>query len=181
MAKLEAKVLKKDIVDVLNNNSITNSDVNIFLKTKSVKETEQFVKIFQKTLEYYVTTLTGSGMKLMMYFISTMPFGNFIEVDQKILMDKLKMGRTALNKSMNELKELGVIAILPDMNDKRRNTYYMNHYAAWKGNPGDRQKSIKRNKDSFPNPNQLQLGFNQDDKSLLTIEQKISIDKSSKI
>jgi hypothetical protein len=35
----------------------------------------------------------------------------------------------------------------------------LNHYATWKGNAGDRQKSIKKNKEIFPNPNQLQLPF----------------------
>jgi DNA-binding MarR family transcriptional regulator len=161
MAKMVARVLKSEIAEVMNENSITDSDITVIFKNRGVKETELFVKVFQKTLEYYVNSLTGSGMKLMMYFISTMQYGNFVEVDQKDLMSKLKMGRTALNKSMTELKELGVLNVYPDLNDKRRNTYMVNHYAAWKGNPGDRLKSIKKNKETFPNPNQLPIPFSE--------------------
>jgi hypothetical protein len=160
MPKLEAKTLKNGVVDVLNENSVTNTDVTMIFSAKKTKETEAFAIILQKTMQYYVLSLSGTGMKLMMYFITTMMYGNFVEVDQSVIMDKLKIGRTALNKAMGELKELGVISIYPDMNDKRRNTYMINHFATWKGNAGDRIKSIKSNKDKFPDPNQLQLPYN---------------------
>jgi DNA-binding MarR family transcriptional regulator len=159
MPIIKAKALKTEVAEVLNENSITNTDITMIFSQKRTKETENFAMILQKTMKYYVCSLSGTGMKLMMYFISSMFYGNFVEVDQREIMDKLKIGRTALNKAMGELKELGVIAIIPDLNDKRRNTYMLNHYATWKGNAGDRQKSIKKNKEIFPNPNQLQLPF----------------------
>ena len=160
MPQIESKILKNDIIKVLNENSITNTDVNMFFSSKKAKETETFAIILQKAMQYYVENLSGTGMKLMMYFITTMFYGNLVEVDQAVIMDRLKIGRTSLNKAMGELKELGVISIYPDMNDKRRNTYQINHYVAWKGNAGDRKKSIKHSKDKFPDPNQLLLPYN---------------------
>jgi hypothetical protein len=157
--KIDSKYLVKNIQEVAENNGIdfNNGEVIVFRKKSSPKERDAFVKVMQKALELTVENLSPVGSKMLMYFIAQSHYGNFVEVDQVRLMDKLKMSRTSVNKSLNELKELGIISITPDMNDKRRNTYMINPYTAWKGTPKDRIIAITKYKRDFINPMQSEL------------------------
>lgn len=155
--KINSKHLIESIKEVAENNGIdfNNGEVLVFRKKSIEKERDAFVKIMQKALELTIEKLSPVGSKMMMYFISQSHYGNYVEVDQIKLMERLRMSRTSVNKSLNELKEIGIITITPDMNDKRRNTYMINPYTAWKGNPKDRV--IALNKYKFVNPMQTQL------------------------
>ena len=159
MKKKESNLVKTDFPDaILNVQKDYGLDTHItIIKPNKLKEKERFVKVFQLGLNYFIDILSPSGCKLFMYFISISEYQNFVEIDQKVIQAKLKIGRTALNKGLKELQEINIIKIIPDINDKRRNTYVINHHVMWKGNPGDRIKSIKKRKDDFINPNQLVL------------------------
>lgn len=131
------------------------------IKPNKLKEKEKFVKVFQLGLNYFIDVLSPSGCKLFMYFISISEYQNFVEIDQKVIQKKLKIGRTALSRGLKELQEINIIKIIPDINDARRNTYVINHHVMWKGNPGDRMQSIKNRKEHFVNPHQLSLELSQ--------------------
>lgn len=157
--KIDSKHLVKSIQEVAENNGIDFKDgeVIVFRKRDSHKERDAFVKVMQRALELTVENLSPVGSKMMMYFIAQLHYGNFVEVDQIKLMERLRMSRTSVNKSLNELKELGIITITPDMNDRRRNTYMMNPYTTWKGTPKDRIIAMKKHKEVFVNPMQREL------------------------
>lgn len=158
MPKTTLKAFKSDISDLMEKHDIKD-DISIFRKTKTT-EKDAFIKVFQNGLEFFIEYLTPAGCKMFMYFMVAAHYGNFVEVDQKKIQEKLKIGRTAVNKALKELQDLKVITILPDLNDKRRNTYMINHYVVWKGNPGDRIKSI--NKKGFTPLKQLELDLKPD-------------------
>jgi DNA-binding MarR family transcriptional regulator len=156
---IHSKHLKESIKEVAENNGLDfdNGDVLVFTGKKAPKEKDAFVKVMQKALELTVEGLSPVGCKMLMYFISKSYYGNFVEVDQVRLMSSLKMSRTSVNKSLKELKELGIISITPDMNDKRRNTYMINPHTAWKGKPKERIIAMKKYKETFVNPLQSTL------------------------
>jgi len=156
MPKIEAKAFQSELKELQKKHGMEDKTITI-IKPNKATEKEPFVKVFQFGLSYFVETLSPSGCKLFMYFVNEMRYGNFVEVDQKVIMEKLKIKRTALNKGLTELKELNVIAITEDLNDRRRNTYMINHYVAWKGNPGDRVMSFKKNHKLFAKPTQIKL------------------------
>ena len=139
-------------------------DVTTIIQVKKLKEKDKFVKVFQLGLDYFIDHLSPSGCKLFMYFISISQYQNLIEVDQKVILERLKISRTSLNKGLKELQEINMIKVISDLNDARRNTYIMNHYVSWKGNPLDRAKSIKNKKEDFRNPYQLLLELSQEKK-----------------
>lgn len=156
MPKIEAKAFQADLKELQKKHGMEDKTITI-IKPNKATEKEAFVKVFQFGLKYFVEALSPAGCKLFMYFINEMRYGNFVEVDQKLIMEKLRIKRTALNKGLTELKELNVIAITEDLNDRRRNTYMINHYVAWKGNPGDRITSFKKNKNLFTRPTITQI------------------------
>jgi len=168
MPIIRAKAFEADLKELQKEHGMDDKTITI-IKPNKATEKEPFVKIFQIALNYFVETLTPSGCKLFMYFVNETRYGNFVEVDQRVIMEKLKIGRTALNKALYELQELNVIAITQDLNDRRRNTYMINHYVAWKGNPADRLVSFKKNKQLFskPNPHQIKLELPIENKDLL--------------
>jgi hypothetical protein len=166
MKKKDIKLPNTSFSDaILNVQKEHGQDQNItIIRPNKLKEKDRFVKVFQLGLSYFIDNLTPSGCKLFMYFIAISEYQNYVEVDQQIMQKKLQIGRTALNKGLKELQEVNVIKIIPDLNDKRRNTYVINHYVMWKGNPGDRIRSIKSKKDYFLNPNQLSLELKENNK-----------------
>jgi DNA-binding MarR family transcriptional regulator len=160
--KIESKHLVNSIKEVAENNGIdfTNGEVIVFRKKNVDKERDAFVKVMQKALELTIENLSPVGSKMLMYFIAQSHYGNFVEVDQRKLIESLKMSRTSVNKSLNELRELGIITITPDMNDNRRNTYMINPYTAWKGTPKDRNLAISKYGSEFINPvKQTEMAF----------------------
>jgi hypothetical protein len=154
--RVDSKYLKKNIQEVAENMGIdfNNGEVIVFRKRDQQKEREPFVKIMQKALEITIQDMSPAAVKMFMYFISKMFYGNFVEVDQKGLQNFLQLSRPSVNKALNELKERGIIHITMDRNDKRRNTYMINMYTAWKGTPKDRVIAIKKYGNEFPNPQQ---------------------------
>jgi hypothetical protein len=145
-----------DLIKLQKDSGLLDQHITI-IRPNKLKEKERFVKVFQLALGYFVKTLSPSGCKLFMYFIYESEFNNIVEVDQIKIQETLQIGRTAVNKGLKELQEINIIKIIQDTNDKRRNTYVINHHVMWKGNPGDRIKSIKNKKQYFINPNQLSL------------------------
>jgi hypothetical protein len=74
----------------------------------------------------------------------TSMYGNFIEIDISQIAVINRMSEISVKRAIKELKEMDVIFIDKDLNDKRRNTYCINPMIAWKGNASDRVKSIDR-------------------------------------
>ena len=165
MKKKESNLPQSNFADAVINlqkeHGLLDSNTITIIKPNKAKEKEKFVKVFQLGLNYFLKSLSPSGCKLFMYFMSISEYGNFVEVDQKEIQETLGIRRTALNKGLKELQEINVIKIIHDTNDKRRNTYVINHHVVWKGNPGDRMQSIKLRKEHFINPYQLSLELKQ--------------------
>jgi len=79
-----------------------------------------------------------------------MQYGNFIEADQKIIAQQTNLSIASVKRSIKELIKCNLLVCTPDMNDKRRNTYYINPHIAWKGNTGDRIRFIDEMKINPP-------------------------------
>lgn len=157
---IKSKHLEDAFLNVMRDNGMDNGDLSVTIKTPKymIKEKEPFIKMFQKGLNIIIMNgISPAGCKMFLYFMVESYYGNFVEIDQRKIQDKLGMSRTSINKSINELVQLNIIGIMPDMNDRRRNTYTINPYVAWKGNPLDRQKHITHGKDFFMQPKEPTL------------------------
>jgi hypothetical protein len=122
-----------------------------YTKKIGQKETDKFVKLFQNEMLSYAITLSPISLKVFVYFLSTLQYGNLIDIDQKTIIERCNISRSALAKSLKQLTDLKVIIINPSRNDSRANTYMMNHFAAYKGTATERQKAISNDKNRlFP-------------------------------
>lgn len=158
---------KDEIVNIQKEAGIIDTHTTVIIRSNKLKERENFVKVFQKGFRYATTSLSPSGCKLFMFFMSEIKYGNYLEIDQKDIQNELNIGRTSVNKGLKELLELNVIKIIDDKNDRRRHTYKINHHVMWKGNPSDRIVSIKnmtKKGSDFVNPYQLMLELPQEKK-----------------
>jgi Fic family protein len=143
--------MQEEIANTLSNNGVNSSDINIFIKDRRSKEKEPFVKLFQKQSEI-INNCQPATSKLFLYFLQSTQYGNYVEADIKLISGIINLSERTVKRALKELIEKNVIVTYKDTNDKRRNCYYINPFAVWKGNPSDRQKSIKA-----LNPDQLLL------------------------
>ncbi|NCA22200.1 MAG: hypothetical protein EBS86_13805 [Crocinitomicaceae bacterium] len=153
MAQIKATNATRGIDEVLQGNGINGNDVKVFVGARGPKETERFVKLFQKQLEI-VRRCKPTTVKIFHYFLCEMQYGNYVEADIKVIALINDVSEISVKRALKELIECGVIIIDKDHNDRRRNTYMISPIYAWKGNPGDRIKSLKR-----LDQNQLTISF----------------------
>jgi Fic family protein len=149
MAKVKNKTLE-DEVRISMDKAGMEGDVNIFIRGGQ-KEREPFIKLFQKQSEV-INNCAPATAKVFLYFLQASQYGNYIEIDVKQISTIIDLSERTVKRSLDELIKKEVLLKWKDLNDKRRNTYFLNPLTAWKGNPTDRTKSIKA-----LNPNQLKL------------------------
>lgn len=146
--KVNSKLLNSDLKEAIEKHGITQ-DTTIIFKHNKVKENEPFVKVFQRAIPYAISTMTPAGCKMVLYFLGASVYGNYVQVDQTIIGKELNLSRQSVNKGLKELLEFGMITVIQEPNDKRRNNYLINPFLAWKGNPSDRKKTITEGKERF--------------------------------
>jgi predicted transcriptional regulator len=79
-----------------------------------------------------------------MLFFSKTAYENFIGMDVKSIAEALKITERSVISSLNELVENNIIIKVPNVTDKRRNDYFVNPMAAWRGNSFARKKSLTK-------------------------------------
>jgi predicted transcriptional regulator len=142
MPEIKAKNIKEEIAKSLSNNGVNADNVTMFF-SKGQKETDVFIKIFQKQMEI-MNSCSGATAKVFLYFLQCAVYGNYVEADLKTIASVINLSLASVKRGLNELKELDVLITDKDTNDKRRNSYYINPLNAWKGNPGDRKKALNK-------------------------------------
>jgi DNA-binding MarR family transcriptional regulator len=155
MAEIKAVNLKREINETLEGNGINNNEIKIFLGDRKVKEQEPFIKLFQAQSNV-VKYLKPVSVKIFHYFLCELQYGNYVEADIKAIALINDISQISVKRAIKELIEVEVIIIDKDLNDRRRNTYFINPYLAWKGNAGDRIKSVKKLEKE---KQQLTIGF----------------------
>jgi predicted transcriptional regulator len=151
MAKVKNKILEDEIENSVNKAGMEGGSVTVFVG-RGLKEREPFIKLFQKQGEI-INNCAPATAKVFLYFLQASQYGNYVEVDIKQISSIMNLSERTVKRSLDELWEKEVIVKNKDLNDKRRNVYYINPLTAWKGNVGDRTKSIKK----LVNANQLKL------------------------
>lgn len=125
------------------------------IKRKGNPKAAPNIQVFQTAAYLAATCLKSSANQVLMYFLSISEFENFISIDQTTLSEELKMSKSAVEKSLRELSENGIIIKTKYTKDKRRNEYYLNPMSAWKGKTLNRKIALQQ---AFnENKNQLHL------------------------
>jgi DNA-binding transcriptional regulator GbsR (MarR family) len=79
---------------------------------------------------------------------------NYLTLDINAIEERTGMSRKSVYNAINQLKEHNVIVVVKNVQDKRRNDYFINPQTMWKGSSINREKQIAKYKE---NSTQLKL------------------------
>lgn len=121
----------------------SGNDINVGIKKKRTPMPPN-IMVFQTFAMIAATQLSPAANKVLMLFFANAGYENFIGMDQATIQEKLGIkSKTTVFKALKDLEEQSIIIKTKHSNDKRRNDYFMNPFAAWKGHSETRKKAIK--------------------------------------
>ncbi len=130
------------------------NEINIFNGPKRTPLPPN-IMVMQTFAFLSATKLKPSTNQVLMLFFSKTAYENFIGMDVKTISEELKITERSVISALNELVENNIIIRVQSVSDKRRNDYFINPMAAWKGNAYSRKKSLTKIEET--NPNQLSI------------------------
>jgi|688.fasta_scaffold640704_1 DNA-binding MarR family transcriptional regulator len=144
--------------------NIKRTQVTLIIKDQKSRLPD-YVMVFQWFSSYAGKNLKPSTCKVLFFLISISEYENFLSIDVATIIDQVGMSKRSIQEAIKELKETNIISVIPHPNDKRRNDYFLNPFASWKGTSTQREKFIKKAKNQqmkleFPNisPNNTNNG-----------------------
>jgi predicted transcriptional regulator len=122
---------------------IENISTKIIIKHNSGVKLPQNVMVFQKFAYLAATKLKPSTNQVLMLFWAMSEYENYVSMDVKTLSETLVIDERTVIRALNELEQYNIIIRTKHPSDKRRNDYFINPAASWKGNSNARAKKIK--------------------------------------
>lgn len=148
--KYSKRELAENVRDTFSNEGL---DVSVSVSDKRRVPLAPNVMVFQTFAYLAATKLTPSANRVLMLFLSYSQYEGGVSMDVKTIMEELSLkSKKTVVSALAQLEEYKVLLKVPYLKDKRRNEYYINPIAAWKGN-GYSRKDFMRNTD----PDQLSL------------------------
>jgi hypothetical protein len=152
---------QRKIVKDLQDNLGEDTSVSVYVK-KSIPKQSNYTMFYQDVNLELVKLLKPNACKLLLFLMSKTQYDNYIGVNQKTIKEEL--GYKTLKSIVDGLKELmgyNIVLVLTDIDDGRRNLYYLNPMQSWKGKVAKRIQTMKLiNKE---NPDQMTLPFLPED------------------
>ena len=148
---------QRKIVKDLQDNLGEDTSVSVYVK-KSIPKQSNYTMFYQDVNLELVKLLKPNACKLLLFLMSKTQYDNYVGVNQKTIMEEL--GYKTLKCVVDGLKELmgyNIVLVLTDIDDGRRNLYYLNPMQSWKGKVAKRIQTMKLIKKE--NPDQMTLPF----------------------
>jgi predicted XRE-type DNA-binding protein len=126
-------------VDVHTGEILDGNEYQIIAIPHRVRIQEGWFMAFQEAFEALATDrdLNGQTMKVLMFLMSRLSFENYIGLEQKEIVEKLKIHKPDVSACMKQLVEKGILEKGPKLG--RSSTYKLNPFYGWKG----RVKNLK--------------------------------------
>jgi DNA-binding MarR family transcriptional regulator len=100
------------------------------------------VFLFQHFARISSIQMNGSTSRVLLFLLSIQGYENIVGVDIKTISETLGMSERTTMRSMKSLEEFNVIKRYPNFTDRRRNDYFVNPLATWKGKSRNRLKQM---------------------------------------
>jgi predicted transcriptional regulator len=145
MAKIPEKIMRDVQNSVSESFGIEGKKVSIFVSKDRIKLPPN-IMVFQAFAFLAATKLKPATNRILMLLFSKSGYENFVSMDVLTISEELIMSERSVIRSMNELIENNIVIKIKGgyVSDRRRNEYYVNPMAAWKGNSYTRLQSIKQ-------------------------------------
>lgn len=137
---------------------------NVFVSSKKVRMPDAII-LFQSFARLAAIKLNGNSNRMLNYLFSKSAYENFIAIDVKTMCEEMNMNERTAYRSLKELEECNIVIRTPSPSDRRRNDYFINPSAAWRGSSSNRVKAINKLKqkkiqmDMFGNEPEQFLGY----------------------
>lgn len=102
------------------------------------------VMVFQAFAYLAAKKLKPATNRVLMLFFAKSAYENFIAIDIATMAEELEMTNRSVLSAIKELTEHNILLKLKHPIDKRRNDYFLNPTATWKGNSFTRKKAIEK-------------------------------------
>jgi len=131
--------LQKHVSDVFN---VEQKKVQITVQRDRLKLPPN-IMVFQAFAYLAATKLKPATNQVLMFLFSKSVYENYISMDVKTISEELNISERSIISSINELVENCIVIKIKHPSDKRRNDYFINPIAAWKGNSFTRASAMK--------------------------------------
>jgi DNA-binding MarR family transcriptional regulator len=131
----------KKVLDVVK----TELDVKkavIFIQRDRLK-LPQNIMVFQAFAYMAAKDLKPTTNRLLMLLFSMSEYENFVSMDVQTIAEVLQVKKLTIIVSLKELTENNIVIKVKHKADNRRNDYFLNPVAVWKGNSYARDKAMK--------------------------------------
>jgi DNA-binding MarR family transcriptional regulator len=136
-----------------------DTSVSVYIKKKVPKQST-YVMFYQQVNLELVKELQPNACKVLLYLMSKTQYDNYIGVNQETIQEELGYSSIrSVQNALKELKALNIVITMNDLDDKRRNVYFINPYQSWKGKVAKRIEVVKRLAEA--NGEQLFLPFTE--------------------
>lgn len=139
--KLSKKKLSDDIARVMQKNGVSSFQVNVNVARQKVK-LPQNIMVFQTFAFLAATKLKPATNCVLMLLFSKSHYENLISMDVLTIAEALEYTEQTVISALKELAKNNIVIKIKHPNDKRRNDYFLNPIAAWKGNSYTRKQAI---------------------------------------
>jgi len=125
---------------------------NVFIKKNKARLPEG-VYVFREFLSAMrrLGNLQSVTHRILLLFLEKTEFENFVSMDIKTIGEELLLSERSIGRGISQLAELNVIIKVDYVQDRRRNEYFLNPMAAWKGSSDNRLIAIKKVKEEKGN------------------------------
>jgi predicted transcriptional regulator len=142
VGKTELKGIFKAVSEAYDTNK-----VQVFIKRDNRLKLPENVMVFQEFAYTASKFCSGGALRTLMYLFSISGYENLIGIDIKTMAEELNVSEISIQRAMNELVKYNVINKFKNTGDRRRNDYFINPVAAWRGNSFARQKFMEQMED----------------------------------
>jgi DNA-binding MarR family transcriptional regulator len=134
--------LEQVISEELNVGIDSPTSVNVFVKKEnSAKFESEYLMVFQDFLkmaaQYRFTN--KATYQLLIAIMGYAKYGNGFSLDISDMSNATGHNEKTIRRAIKELLETQILSVYKNINDKRRNDYYINPNAVWKGTSQDRK------------------------------------------
>ena len=152
---------QRKIVEDLQDNLGEDISVSVYVK-KKIPKGSGFTMFYQDVNLELVKLLKPNACKLLLYMMSKTQYDNYIGVNQETMREDLEYKtKKSIVDGIKELMGYNIVLVLEDVDDKRRNVYYLNPMQSWKGKAAKRIQSIRKLDKEMPE--QYRLPFLPED------------------
>jgi len=146
MTEKDRKQVAQNIAESIRNNVPDDKQkwsVKVIAQKERVKIPAN-IMVFQAFAYLAATKLKPATNCVLMLLFSKSAYENYVSMDVKTIAEILEYTEQSVVTALNELVKNNIVIRVKHPNDKRRNDYFLNPTAAWKGNSYVRKKVISR-------------------------------------